>query len=197
MTYFDNMLELEPELDGVNLRIGIVMSHCNRLVCENLLGACTAALAKHGVKQANLTLANVPGALEIPLMLQALAETGSYDALIALGVVVRGEKAYRFEVVCNECAAGITRVQLDSGVPIVNGVLMTDTDRQVDALTSRNGARAAATAVEMANLVRPFRVFRSVPQGDRAAANDQTAPGTPCPAPNPPPPHAWNSPRAS
>ena len=164
------MLELEPELDGMNLRIGIVMSRCNRLVGEDLLGACTITLAKHGVSLGNLTLATVPGVLEIPLMLKELAETGNYDALIALGAVVRGDMSYRFEVVCNECAAGITRVQLDSGVPIANGVLITDSN-PVE-FTSRHGARAAATAVEMANLVRPFRVFRSrVPRDRRAASS--------------------------
>jgi len=170
MAHFDNMLELEPDLDGTHLRIGIVMSRCNRLVCEDLLGACIAALGKHGVRQGNLTLATVPGALEIPVMLQTLARTGNYDALIALGAVVRGEKTYRFEVVCNECAAGITRVQLDAGVPIANGLLITDTERQVETLTSQSGARAAATAVAMANLMQRFRVFRSGVPGDRVAA---------------------------
>ncbi len=170
MGHHDNMLELEPELDGMNLRIGIVMSRCNRLVGEDLLGACTISLAKHGVKLGNLTLATVPGVLEIPLMLKELAETGNYDALIALGAVVRGDMTYRFEVVCNECAAGITRVQLDSGVPIANGVLITDSNPV--ALASRYGSRAAATAVEMANLVRPFRVFRSgVPRDRRAGSS--------------------------
>ena len=170
MADFDNMLELEPDLDGSRLRIGIVMSQCNRLVCEDLLGACIAALVRHGVGQADVTLATVPGALEIPLMLQTLAKTGNYDALVALGTVVRGEKSYRFEVVCNECAAGITRVQLDTGVPIANGVLITDTEQQVAALTSQNGARAAATAVAMANLLQPFRMFRSAVPADRVAA---------------------------
>jgi 6,7-dimethyl-8-ribityllumazine synthase len=168
MDRYDSMLELEPELDGMNLRIGIVMSRCNRLAGEDLLGACTTTLAKHGVDSGKLTLATVPGVLEIPLMLKELAETGNYDALIALGTVVRGDMSYRFEVVCNECAAGITRVQLDSGVPIANGVLVSDSN-PVE-FTSLYGARAAATAVEMANLVRPFRVFRSGVPRDHMAA---------------------------
>jgi len=157
MTHCDTLHELEPDLDGAHLRIGIVMSHCNSTVCENLLGACIAALGQYGVKQENLTLTGVPGALEIPLMLQALASTGSHDALIALGAVMRGEKSYRFEVVCNECAAGITRVQLDTGVPIANGVLMTETDQQYG--LTQYGAKAAATAVAMANLMHPFKRF--------------------------------------
>ena len=169
MAHFDNLRELEPNLDGTRLRIGIVMSHCNSSICENLLGACVATLGKHGVKQENITLTSVPGSLELLLMLQAQASTGSYDALIALGAVVRGEKSYRFEVVCNECAAGITRVQLDSGVPIANGVLMTETDPQYG--LTQYGERAATTAVAMANLMQPFKLRRSaIPASDAAAS---------------------------
>jgi 6,7-dimethyl-8-ribityllumazine synthase len=169
MAHFDNTRELEPNLDGTNLRIGIVMSQCNSNVCENLLAACIATLGKHGVKQEDITLTTVPGALEIPLMLQAQARTESYDALIALGAVVRGEKSYRFEVVCNECAAGITRVQLDTGVAIANGVLMTETDQQYG--LTQYGEKAAITAVSMANLMQPFKRFRSaMPASDVAAS---------------------------
>jgi len=168
MASHDTLHELEPNLDGTQLHIGIVMSQCNSTVCENLLGACIATLGKHGVRQENITLTTVPGALEIPLMLQALAKTGDHDALIALGAVVRGEKSYRFEVVCNECAAGITRVQLDTGVPIANGVLMTETDQQYG--LTPYGAKAALTAVTMANLMQPFKPFRSINPASRMAA---------------------------
>jgi 6,7-dimethyl-8-ribityllumazine synthase len=150
--------ELEADLNGAGLRIGIVIGRCNSMICENLLGSCIASLGKFGVPQENITLTNVPGALEIPLMLQTLASTGTYDALIALGAVVRGEKSYRFEVVCNECAAGITRVQLDAGIPIANGVLMTETDPQYG--LTQHGSKAAATAVAMANLMQPFKQSR-------------------------------------
>jgi 6,7-dimethyl-8-ribityllumazine synthase len=159
MPHNDTLQELEADLNGAGLRIGIVIGRCNSIICENLLGACIAALGKYGVKQENITLTNVPGALEIPLMLQALACSGTYDALIALGAVVRGEKSYRFEVVCNECAAGITRVQLDSGIPVANGVLMTETDQQYG--LTQYGAKAATTAVAMANLMQPFKLFRA------------------------------------
>jgi 6,7-dimethyl-8-ribityllumazine synthase len=162
MPHYETPHEQEPNLDGTGLRIGIVMSHCNSTVCENLLGACVATLGKYGVKQESIAITTVPGALEIPLMLQALAQTGTYDALIALGAVVRGEKSYRFEVVCNECAAGITRVQLENGIPIANGVLMTETDQQYG--LTPYGAKAATTAVTMANLLQPFKSPRSATQ---------------------------------
>ena len=168
MAHYDSMHELEPDLDGAELRIGIVISQCNSNVCENLLGACIATLSKYGVKQENLTLATVPGALEIPLLLQTLANTGRHDALIALGAVVREEKSYRFEVVCNECAAGITRVQLDSGIPIANGLLMTETKRQYG--LTQYGEKAATTAVIMANLMQSFNRFSGAMPASSVAA---------------------------
>ncbi len=161
----DALQELEADLNGAGLRIGIVIGRCNSTICEDLLGSCVAKLAQFGVRQEHITLTNVPGALEIPLMLQALAGSGGYDALIALGAVIRGEKSYRFEVVCNECAAGISRVQLDHGVPIANGVLMTETEQHYG--LSHIGEKAAATAVAMANLMRPFNLSR---QRDGVAA---------------------------
>jgi 6,7-dimethyl-8-ribityllumazine synthase len=99
-----------------------------------------------------MVIATVPGALEIPLALQKLATSGGYDALIALGAVVRGE-TYHFELVANESASGITTVQLDTGVPIANGVLTTDTDEQAEARMSEKGRAAALAAVEMARLL--------------------------------------------
>jgi len=147
--------ELEPRLDGKGLRIGIVMSHCNNNTCENLLAACMSTLAKLGVRSENISLSNVPGVLEIPLMLQAMARTGEFDALVALGSVVRGEKSYRFEVICHTCAAGIAQVQMETGIPVANGVLMTETEQSYG--LPQNGERAAATAVAMANLMHPFK----------------------------------------
>lgn len=149
--------ELEPRQDGAHLRIGIVMSHCNRDTCENLLGACTSALGKRGVPRENITLFNVPGILELPLVLQAMARTGDYDALIALGSIVRGEKSFRFDVVCHTSAAGIAQVQLETGVPIANGVLMTEMEQHYG--LSQAGEKAAATAIVMANLMQPFKRF--------------------------------------
>ena len=149
----DNIGELEPNLDGKGLRIGIVMSRFNRDVGEGLLSGCTAALAEHGVRAADVRVVTVPGALEVPLALQKMANTGQFDALIALGAVIRGE-TYHFEIVANESAAGIASVALDAGVPVANGILTTDNDDQALARMAQKGADCAAAAVEMANLMR-------------------------------------------
>ena len=153
MAGYDNIPELEPDLDGGALRIGIVMSRFNPDICEGLLAACSAALIRHGVKTGNMRLATVPGALEIPLALRKMAMGGKFDALVALGAVVRGD-TYHFEIVSNEMAAGISRIQLDTGVPIANGVLTTDTDHQATARMSVKGAEAGECAIEMANLLK-------------------------------------------
>ena len=153
MARFDTITELEPSLDGAGLRIGIVMARFNRDVGEGLLSACTAALRKHGVKDADVLIATVPGALELPLVLHKLARTGRFDALIGLGAVIRGE-TYHFEIVSNESASGMTRVQVETGIPVANGVLTTDTDEQAEARMAQKGADCAEAAVEMANLLR-------------------------------------------
>jgi 6,7-dimethyl-8-ribityllumazine synthase len=118
-----------------------------------LLGACTEELRKHGVSPADMLLVSVSGALEIPLALHKLAQSARYDALIALGAVIRGE-TYHFEIVSNESAAGITRVQLDNGIPVGNGVLTTDDEDQALARMSTKGAEAARAALEMARLLK-------------------------------------------
>jgi 6,7-dimethyl-8-ribityllumazine synthase len=144
---------LEPNLEGKGLRIGIVVSRFNAEVGEALLAACTAALKKHGVLARDIRVITVPGALEAPLALQKMANTGKYDALIALGAVIRGE-TYHFEVVANQSAGGITSVALDTGVPVANGILTTDNDDQAAARVTQKGAECAAAAVEMANLLK-------------------------------------------
>ena len=153
MATYDNIYEIDSNLDGSALRIGIVMSRFNRDICDGLLGACTAALTKRGVKSDNVVIATVPGALEIPLALRKMAQSGKFDALVAIGAVVRGD-TYHFEVVSNEMASGITRVQLDTGMPVANAVLTTDTDEQAHSRTSAKGAEAAECAIEMANLLK-------------------------------------------
>jgi 6,7-dimethyl-8-ribityllumazine synthase len=152
MATYDNILEFEPNLDGGELRIGIVMSRFNMDVSDGLLSACTAELAERGVQEANVLLVTVPGALEIPLALQKMALSDQFDALIALGAVIRGE-TYHFEIVANQSASGIAAVQLDTGIPVVNGILTIDTDEQAIARMSRKGMEAAQAAVEMANLL--------------------------------------------
>lgn len=149
----DDIEKLEPNLDGKGLRIGIVVSRFNPEVGEALLAACTAALKKHGVLAPDIRVVAVPGALEAPLALQKMANTGKYDALIALGAVIRGE-TYHFEVVANESAGGLTTVALDTGVPVANGILTTDDDDQAAARVSQKGADCAAAAIEMANLLK-------------------------------------------
>jgi 6,7-dimethyl-8-ribityllumazine synthase len=156
MSRYDKIEELETDLDGAGLRIAIVMGRFNIDVGEGLLSSCTAALALHGVRSENIRIVTVPGALEIPLALQTLAHSDEYDALIALGAVIRGE-TYHFEIVSNESCRGITEVQLETGVPIANGILTTEDNDQALARMSQKGTDCAATAVEMANLLRNLK----------------------------------------
>ena len=150
------MREIEPVLNGAELRIAVVRGRFNEAIGAGLLAACLERLTALGVQPGRVTVVSVPGALEIPLALQQLAATGHYDALIALGAVVRGD-TYHFEVVSNESAAGVTQVQLDAGVPVANGILTTDTDKQAMKRVRQKGSDCAATAVEMANLIREIR----------------------------------------
>ena len=153
MTSKSDIERIDPNLKGAGLRIGIVVGRFNEEVGEGLLASCTAALTKHGVQASAIRVVSVPGALEIPLALQKLANTGKYDALIALGAVIRGE-TYHFEIVANESASGITMVALDSGVPVANGILTTENDDQALARVKEKGADCALAAIEMANLLK-------------------------------------------
>jgi 6,7-dimethyl-8-ribityllumazine synthase len=146
------MKELQINLDGKGLRIGIVQSRFNPEVSEGLLGECRAKLQEQGVAESDITLATVPGALEIPIALLCMAESEKFDALIALGAVIRGD-TYHFEVVSNESARCVNEVQLACGVPVANGILTTDTDAQAIARMHK-GSEAALVAIEMANLLR-------------------------------------------
>ncbi len=147
------MKEIEKNLNGAGMRIGIVQSRFNEVVCEGLLSACRAQLTQQGVSDANITLATVPGALEIPLVLQQMAMSKKFDALIALGAVIRGD-TYHFEVVSNESSRGVGEVQLHCGVPIANAILTTDTDKQAEERMNVKGAESALVAIEMINLLR-------------------------------------------
>lgn len=149
----NNYVEIEKNLSGKGLRIGIVMSRFNIDVCEGLLSACACSLQRHGVTDGDIVLATVPGALEIPAVLQKMAKSGKFDALIALGAVIRGE-TYHFELVANESGAGVSRVALDTGMPIANAILTTEDDDQALARMSEKGAEAAMAAIEMANLLK-------------------------------------------
>ena len=147
------MSDAASRLNGAGLRVGIVRSRFNESIGIAMLGACRGRLAELGVPQANTLVLDVPGALEVPLVLQQLASTGKYDALIALGAVIRGE-TYHFEIVSNQSASGITTVALDTGVPIANGILTTETDAQAESRAAEKGRDCAEVAVEMANLLR-------------------------------------------
>jgi len=149
----DDTIKQDIHLDGQGLRIGVVMSRFNLIVGEGLLSACIETLHSLGVAPDAIQITTVPGALEIPLMLQRLARCGQFDALIALGAVIRGE-TYHFELVSNEMGSGISRVMLDSGLPIANGVLTTEDDAQALARMQDKGRDCAQVAVEMASLLK-------------------------------------------
>lgn len=147
------MDKININLDGTGKKIGVVLSRFNSNIGDGLLAACHAELLKLGVSAADIRIATVPGALEAPLILQHMALSEQYDALIALGAIIRGE-TYHFEVVSNESARGISEVQLNTGIPVANAVLTTEDDDQAIARMHIKGAEAAQVAIEMANLVR-------------------------------------------
>ncbi len=153
----------DAELDGEGLRIGVVQSRFNDAVCVSLREACLAELVELGVAEEDIFVCTVPGALEIPLVLGRLAQTGEFDALIALGAVVRGE-TYHFEVVSNESASGVGRVALDFAIPVANAILTTENDAQAEARAAEKGTDAARVAVEMANLCAAIDGLSGVPE---------------------------------
>jgi 6,7-dimethyl-8-ribityllumazine synthase len=140
------------ELIGEGLRIGIVRARFNDPITSRLAAACLAELDRLDVDSTDIRHVVVPGALEIPLALKALAESGDHDALIALGCVIRGE-TYHFELVADVSGAGIQRVSLDHSVPIANAVLTVENEAQAWARADDKGRDAARVAVEMANLL--------------------------------------------
>ncbi|OGA12378.1 MAG: 6,7-dimethyl-8-ribityllumazine synthase [Betaproteobacteria bacterium RIFCSPLOWO2_12_FULL_63_13] len=147
------MNENSIDLDGNDLSIGIVRGRFNENIGLMMLDACLTRLAELGVSPSRVDSLSVPGALEVPLVLQKLAASGRYDALIALGAVIRGD-TYHFEIVSNQSAAGISSVALQSGVPIANGILTTENDEQAEVRAPIKGRDCAEVAVEMANLLR-------------------------------------------
>ena len=150
MPRYDNIPEIAPSLDGSGLKVGIVMCRFNLDVCEGLLSSCSAELLRLGVAASDITIATVPGALEAPLTLQVMAKSGRFDALVALGAVIRGE-TYHFEIVANESARGVSEVALEFGIPVGNGILTCDTDEQALARMDTKGYEAAQAALEVAN----------------------------------------------
>ena len=143
---------IAPSLRGNGRRVAIVLSRFNPQIGDGLLAGALRALAEAGVADDDIRIATVPGALEAPLALQRLAQTGDFSALIVLGAVVRGD-TYHFEIVANESAAGVSSVQLEFGIPIGNGILTCDSDAQALARMDAKGYEAAQAAVELANLL--------------------------------------------
>ena len=142
----------DSRLNGKKLTIGIVQARFNEPITNALAQACTAELIALGVPEKNIDLVLVPGALEVPVALMAMAEKLKYDALIALACIIRGE-TYHFELVANESGAGVSRIALDYQLPIANAILTTENLEQAIARKTEKGRDAARVAVEMANLL--------------------------------------------
>jgi 6,7-dimethyl-8-ribityllumazine synthase len=143
---------IEPNADGAARRVAIVQSRFNPRIGEGLLAGALRALREAHVADESITVLTVPGALELPLALQRLAQGGDHDALVALGAVIRGD-TYHFDIVANESAAGVSSVQLEFGIPIGNGILNCDTDAQAEAGMDAKGYEAAMASLELANLL--------------------------------------------
>lgn len=143
---------IEPNHNGRDRRVALVVSRFNNEIGEGLLESALRALREAGVSEDRIKVVTVPGALETPLALQRLAQTGDFDALVALGAVIRGD-TYHFEIVANESAAGVSSVQLEFGIPIGNGILTCDTEEQARARMNAKGYEAAQAALELANLL--------------------------------------------
>lgn len=143
---------MSPDMNGEGLHIGIVQSRFNAEIGEKELQTCLDELAALGVDERDVMVVTVPGALEIGVTLAQMAETFEFDGLIALGAVIRGE-TYHFELVSNESATAISRVSLETGIPVANGVLTTENEEQAMVRAADKGRDCARAAVEMANLV--------------------------------------------
>ena len=146
------LASIDHRLSGKKLTIGIVQARFNAPITDALAQACKAELMALGVPEKNIDLVQVPGALEVPVALMAMAEKLKYDALVALGCIIRGE-TYHFELVANESSAGVSRVALDYQLPIANAILTTENLEQAIARQTDKGRDAARVAVEMANLL--------------------------------------------
>jgi 6,7-dimethyl-8-ribityllumazine synthase len=142
---------IKLKANGVGVRLGLVQARFNPEITEKLLAGAKRAMKECGAKEDSALLVQVAGALEIPFALDALIESGEVDALVALGAVIKGD-TYHFEIVCNECAAGITRVMLDSGIPIGNAVLTTYTEAQALERAEQKGYEAVIAALELVDV---------------------------------------------
>ena len=152
-----SMRVLEGNVVAGQVKIGIVAARFNEFIVSKLVGGAQDALIRHGVADGDIDLAWVPGAFEIPLIAQKLAETGKYDAVIALGAVIRGSTSH-YDLVCNEAAKGIAQVQMKTGVPVLFGVITTENIEQAieraGSKAGNKGSECAESAIEMVDLIR-------------------------------------------
>ena len=151
------MKKFEGKLTAERIRVGIVAARFNDFIVSKLLDGCEDGLLRHGVKEEDISVAWVPGAFEIPLIASKMAASGKYDAVIALGAVIRGSTSH-YDYVCSEVSKGIANVSLDSGIPVLFGVLTTDTIEQAieraGTKAGNKGAECAQGAIEMVILIR-------------------------------------------
>lgn len=149
----------EGHLVGTDLKVGIVVGRFNDFITSKLLSGSEDALRRHGVEETNIDIAWVPGAFEIPLVAKKMAATQKYDAIITLGTVIRGSTPH-FDYVCNEVAKGVSAINTDTGVPVIFGILTTDTIEQAieraGTKAGNKGWDAGTSAIEMANLLKQF-----------------------------------------
>ena len=143
---------IKPRVAGASRRVGVVLSRFNPEIGEVLLASALRGLKDAGVADGDIVVASVPGALETPLVLQRMAQSGDFDALVALGAVIRGE-TYHFDIVANESSRGVGEVVLQFGIPVGNGILTCDTDDQARERMDTKGYEAAQAALEIANLL--------------------------------------------
>ena len=147
----------EGHLVGTGLKVGIVVARFNEFITGKLLGGAEDALRRHGVDEGDIAVAWVPGAYEIPLIAKRMAASGKYDAVITLGTVIRGSTPH-FDYVCNEVSKGVAAINMQEGIPVIFGVLTTDTIEQAieraGTKAGNKGWDAGAAAIEMANLMK-------------------------------------------
>ncbi|MGN1031452.1 MAG: 6,7-dimethyl-8-ribityllumazine synthase [Butyricicoccaceae bacterium] len=148
---------LEGNVVGTGLKVGIVAARFNEFIVSKLVGGAEDALRRHGVSEDDIDIAWVPGAYEIPLIAQKMAQSGKYDMVLCLGAVIRGSTSH-YDLVCNECAKGIAQVGLQTGLPVLFGVVTTDTIEQAieraGTKAGNKGYDVACSGIEMANLLR-------------------------------------------
>lgn len=151
---------IEGQLNAAGLRIGLIASRFNSFIVEHLVSGAVDAIVRHGGKEKDITIVRVPGSFEISVVAQRMAQSGKYDALVALGAIIRGSTSH-YDLVCSETAKGIAKVSLDAGLPVMFGVITTDSIEQAiersGTKAGNKGAEAAVGAIEMANIMRQLK----------------------------------------